>query len=78
MRALYLSHLLQQMWSEHFGIGVVEYLAAGLLPVCHDSGGPKMDILTEFEGEKIGILSLPHFLTQTHIMTSLCAPFSLS
>ena len=33
------------MWNEHFGIGVVEYLAAGLIPVVHDSGGPKMDIV---------------------------------
>ena len=24
------------MWNEHFGIGVVEYLAAGCIPVAHD------------------------------------------
>ncbi len=28
------------MWNEHFGIGVVEYQAAGLVAVVHDSGGP--------------------------------------
>jgi alpha-1,2-mannosyltransferase len=42
------------MWNEHFGIGVVEYMAAGLIPVVHDSGGPKLDIVTEFEGKPTG------------------------
>ena len=42
------------MWNEHFGIGVVEYLAAGLIPVVHDSGGPKLDIVTEVDGEPTG------------------------
>jgi alpha-1,2-mannosyltransferase len=35
---------LHTMWNEHFGIGVVEYMAAGLIPVAHNTGGPKMDI----------------------------------
>ncbi|KAL9596902.1 MAG: hypothetical protein Q9179_004466, partial [Wetmoreana sp. 5 TL-2023] len=42
------------MWNEHFGIGVVEYQAAGLIPVVNNSGGPKMDIVIpwgEWEGE---------------------------
>lgn len=38
------------MWNEHFGIGVVEYQAAGLVSVVHDSGGPKMDIVVDVEG----------------------------
>ncbi|KAF2272720.1 UDP-Glycosyltransferase/glycogen phosphorylase [Westerdykella ornata] len=42
------------MWSEHFGIGVVEYQAAGLICVVHDSGGPKMDIVVDVEGEPTG------------------------
>ena len=42
------------MWNEHFGIGVVEYLAAGLIPVVHDSGGPKLDIVVPFEGKSTG------------------------
>lgn len=42
------------MWNEHFGIGVVEYMAAGLIPVVHDSGGPKMDIVTDVDGEATG------------------------
>lgn len=35
------------MWSEHFGIGVVEYQAAGLISVVHDSGGPREDIVVD-------------------------------
>ncbi|PTB36767.1 glycosyltransferase family 4 protein [Trichoderma asperellum CBS 433.97] len=42
------------MWNEHFGIGVVEYQAAGLISVVHDSGGPKLDIVTEVDGEPTG------------------------
>ena len=29
---------LHTMWNEHFGIGVVEMMAAGLAVVAHDSG----------------------------------------
>ncbi|EOO03578.1 putative alpha- -mannosyltransferase alg11 protein [Phaeoacremonium minimum UCRPA7] len=42
------------MWNEHFGIGVVEYQASGLISVVHDSGGPKLDIVTEVDGEPTG------------------------
>ncbi|PHH55807.1 GDP-Man:Man(3)GlcNAc(2)-PP-Dol alpha-1,2-mannosyltransferase [Ceratocystis fimbriata CBS 114723] len=42
------------MWNEHFGIGVVEYEAAGLIPVVHNSGGPKLDIVTEVDGKPVG------------------------
>lgn len=42
------------MWNEHFGIGVAEYQAAGLIAVVHDSGGPKMDIVTDVDGEPTG------------------------
>lgn len=42
------------MWNEHFGIGVVEYQASGLISVVHDSGGPKLDIVTEIDGEPTG------------------------
>lgn len=44
------------MWNEHFGIGVVEYQAAGLVAVVHDSGGPKIDIVTEVDREPTGKL----------------------
>lgn len=43
------------MWNEHFGIGVVEYLAAGVIPVVHDSGGPKMDIVVDVDGQPTGM-----------------------
>lgn len=42
------------MWNEHFGIGVVEYMAAGLIPVVHNSGGPKLDIVTLLNGKPTG------------------------
>lgn len=42
------------MYAEHFGIGNVEGLAAGLIPVVHNSGGPKEDIVVPFEGKEIG------------------------
>lgn len=42
------------MWNEHFGIGVVEYQAAGLISVVNDSGGPKLDIVVEWQGGETG------------------------
>ncbi|KAI7824987.1 hypothetical protein BX661DRAFT_185066 [Kickxella alabastrina] len=37
---------LHTMRDEHFGINIVEMMAAGLLTIAHDSAGPKMDIVT--------------------------------
>lgn len=42
------------MWNEHFGIGVVEYQAAGLISVVNDSGGPKLDIVINIDGKPTG------------------------
>ena len=42
------------MWNEHFGIGVVEYQAAGLISVVNNSGGPKRDIVVEIDGKRTG------------------------
>ena len=42
------------MWNEHFGIGVVEYQAAGLICIVNDSGGPKEDIVVDVEGGPTG------------------------
>ncbi|KAA8916966.1 hypothetical protein TRICI_000864 [Trichomonascus ciferrii] len=42
------------MWNEHFGMGVVEYMAAGLIPVAHNSAGPKLDIITPPEDDSSG------------------------
>jgi len=38
------------MRDEHFGICVVEYQAAGLVTIAHNSGGPKEDIVVEGTG----------------------------
>ena len=40
--------------NEHFGIGVVEMMAAGLAVVAHDSAGPKEDIVVDWEGQPTG------------------------
>ena len=40
---------LHAMVDEHFGICVVEYMAAGVVPLAHDSAGPRMDIVKEEE-----------------------------
>ncbi|KAI9680516.1 MAG: asparagine-linked glycosylation protein [Caeruleum heppii] len=42
------------MWNEHFGIGVVEYQAAGLVSVVHNSGGPRGDIVIDYDGGPTG------------------------
>lgn len=46
------------MWNEHFGIGVVEMMAAGLMTVAHRSGGPLMDIIVEETGARNGFLAV--------------------
>jgi alpha-1,2-mannosyltransferase len=45
------------MWNEHFGIGIVEMMSAGLLVVAHNSGGPKTDIVKPYEGQSTGFLA---------------------
>ena len=47
------------MLDEHFGICVVEYLAAGAVPIAHDSAGPKMDIVKPANDEEnsVGFLA---------------------
>ncbi|XP_015916483.3 GDP-Man:Man(3)GlcNAc(2)-PP-Dol alpha-1,2-mannosyltransferase isoform X1 [Parasteatoda tepidariorum] len=48
---------LHTMTNEHFGIGVVECMSAGLITIAHDSGGPKMDIISTAENQRTGFLA---------------------
>ncbi|RPD56623.1 mannosyltransferase [Lentinus tigrinus ALCF2SS1-7] len=45
---------LSTMVDEHFGINVVEFMAAGVIPVAHASGGPLLDIIVPLDGEPTG------------------------
>lgn len=45
------------MWNEHFGIGVVEMMSAGLITIAHDSGGPKSDIVKPCDHKPTGLLA---------------------
>lgn len=40
------------MLDEHFGISVVEQMAAGLIMIAHRSGGPLLDIIETSEGSR--------------------------
>ncbi len=44
------------MNQEHFGIGIVEMMAAGLLTIAHRSGGPLTDIIGT-EDKNLGMLA---------------------
>lgn len=48
---------LHTMRDEHFGIGVVEYMAAGLIPLAHGTAGPMMDIVVPFNEKPTGFLA---------------------
>ena len=45
------------MWNEHFGIGVVEFMASGVIPVAHNSAGPKEDIVIPYNKQITGYLA---------------------
>ena len=45
------SYGINAMWNEHFGISVVEYVAAGLIPLVHASAGPFLDIVVPWDIE---------------------------
>ena len=44
---------LRAMWNEHFGISIVNCMAAGLIMVAHKSGGPLMNIVIGSEGAQL-------------------------
>jgi len=48
---------LHTMWNEHFGISVVEMMAAGLIVVAHNTAGPALDIVTRFQNGQTGFLA---------------------
>ncbi|KAL3498259.1 hypothetical protein ACH5RR_040991 [Cinchona calisaya] len=48
---------IHSMIDEHFGISVVEYMAAGAIPIAHKSAGPKMDIVLAEDGQQTGFLA---------------------
>ena len=53
----YMSHSfmgIHTMWNEHFGISIVEMMAAGLVVVAHNSGGPKLDIIPQQGSDALG------------------------
>jgi len=61
------------MWNEHFGIGVVEYQAAGLISIVNNSGGPKMDIVVDIDGGHTGY----HAMTETEYAACFAKALSL-
>ncbi|CAH9125264.1 unnamed protein product [Cuscuta epithymum] len=48
---------IHSMIDEHFGICIVEYMAAGAIPIAHNSAGPKMDIVLPQDGKQTGFLA---------------------
>ncbi|KKK25432.1 alpha-1,2-mannosyltransferase alg-11, partial [Aspergillus ochraceoroseus] len=62
------------MWNEHFGICVVEYQAAGLICVVHDSGGPREDIVVDLGDGATGF----HAQTEEEFAAAFEAALALS
>ncbi|KAL5501840.1 ALG11 [Sanghuangporus vaninii] len=62
------------MVDEHFGINVVEFMAAGVIPVVHASAGPLIDIVVPYKGEPTGY----HATTPETFSTALHTALSLS
>lgn len=65
---------LHTMCNEHFGIGVVELMAAGLITIAHNSGGPKEDIITSYKGGPTGLLAETEEEFSSAILKALTLP----
>ncbi len=53
MKQLAEAHVgLHTMFEEHFGIGIVELMGAGLVTIAHNSGGPRADIIRPGKSKK--------------------------
>ena len=68
---------LHTMWNEHFGIAVVEMLAAGLITIAHRSGGPLMDIIVEEANARNGFLAVhdqEYAASIAHILKNMSMP----
>ncbi len=53
------------MVDEHFGIGVVEYMAAGVVALANNSGGPASDIIVPWRDARTGSLQATGYLAST-------------
>lgn len=64
---------LHTMTDEHFGIGIVEFMGSGLVPVAHNSGGPRTDII---RGDNEGFLcgSVDEYAKKIEMVLSMPEP----